>query len=116
MLAPTKPSTTINGALLAVSEVLPLILILIGAPGSPPLLDCITTPAARPWIACAASNTGKAFNSSAVTEDTAPVISLFLREPYPTTTISSNAFASSAKTTFIIFWSVTVTDFETKPM
>ena len=37
--APTKPSTTISGALLALIEVFPLIFMLMGAPGSPPLLD-----------------------------------------------------------------------------
>ena len=82
-----KPSTTYRGALLWVTELLPRITMLRSLPGWPSLLVACT-PATRPARASSKFDTGAFCMSSTSTLATAPVRSLRVVVPYPTTTTS----------------------------
>ena len=85
------PSITYSGSLPALIELVPRIRIDVSAPGLPEFwVTC--TPAALPCSAWSREVTGTAFSSSALTDATEPVRSLFLAVPYPiTTTVESSA-------------------------
>ena len=72
------PSTTYNGSLFAVSELVPRIRTLAPTPGMPELLSTCT-PAARPCSAVLTVDVGAArmVTASPLTEATAPVRSRF---------------------------------------
>ena len=97
-----KPSITYNGSLLAFIEVPPRILILNEASGPPS--DCTTcTPAAFEAMAPSKLVVLIFSISSDLIVDTAPVKSLRLTEPYPTTTTSSSSETSAIRFTSRLF-------------
>jgi len=99
MSTPGIPSTTINGPLLADSDVPPLSRKDAPLAGSPE--PCITvSPATLPCKSCSDELMTPFFISSAPTDAIAPVRSEFLIVPYPipTTTASSRAIALSCST------------------
>ena len=76
----SMPSITYKGSLPALMDVVPLIRIEVSAPGLPD--NCVTcTPAALPCSAWSKDVTGTALRSSAFTETTEPVRSLFFTVP-----------------------------------
>ena len=79
-LATGTLSITINGSLLAFKEAPPLILIVLPAPGAPPL-EVICTPATLPAISCSAEVFCPLTKSFEVTLTTEPVKSFFLAVP-----------------------------------
>ena len=93
-----KPSTTYNGSLLALIEVPPLIRILKAASG-PPSERTTCTPAALAAMAPSKEAVLIFSISSDLIVDTAPVKSLRLTEPYPTTTTSSSLDTSETRLT-----------------
>ena len=102
ILSTGKPSTINKGSLLCVIDPPPRTRIFISASGEPSVV-VIWTPAILPCNASVAEATGTAANVSEFTVATEPVKSFFLAVPYPITTTSSKACASSAKTTLIVF-------------
>ena len=87
----TMPSTTYKGSTPPSIEPAPRIITCGELPGCPLLIIC--TPATFPCIACVAVNTGCFTNSLPFTVAVAPVTSIFLCVPYPTTTTWSNGFS-----------------------
>jgi hypothetical protein len=78
------PSTMNNGLLFPIVPS-PRMRMLISSPGAP-VLCVICTPATWPWSACATSATLRDSSSATSTVATAPVMSAFLADEYPTTT------------------------------
>ena len=101
-----KPSTINSGVLSPVIEPPPRTRIFISASGDPSVV-VICTPAILPVNASVADATGTTVNASEFTVATEPVKSFFLAVPYPITTTSSSACASSAKITSIVFCPLT---------
>ena len=79
-LSTGTPSTTYRGSFEPLKEVVPRTLTVIPPPGAP-VGCCTATPAALPWMACAAEMMGRFSSASSPMVDTAVVRSLRLTAP-----------------------------------